>query len=116
MLKGEPSFFSTSRFPAALAATSLSKAAEEVMDTRERKELDEAWWSVAAPADEPWFRSLTFLESAARVELADCGLNGELKASKRTTSSARPAPPRAGTAEELDEEEEVEEEATAFLS
>lgn len=118
--KGDPSFFSASMFPAALAATSLSKAAEEVIDTSERKELAEAWWSVAALAvDEAWLRSLTFLESAARVELADCGLNGELKASKRTTSSPRPPPPRVGTADEaeVDEEEEVvEEEATAFLS
>lgn len=120
VVKGDPSFFSASRFPAALAATSLSKAAEEVIDTSERKELAEAWWSVAALAvEEAWLRSLTFLESAARVELADCGLNGELKASKRTTSSPRPAPPRAGTADEaeVDEEEEVvEEAATAFLS
>ncbi len=118
--KEEPSFFSASRFPAALAATSLSKAAEDVIDTSERKELAEAWWSVAALAvDEAWLRSLTFLESAARVELADCGLNGELKASKRTTSSPRPPPPRAGTADEAEVEEEeevVEEEATAFLS
>lgn len=118
--KGEPSFFSASRFPAALAATSLSKAAEEVIDTRERKELCEAWWSEAAlVVDEAWLLSLTFLESAARVELADCGLNGELKASKRTTSSPRTPPPKVGTAEEaeVDEEEDVvDEEATAFLS
>lgn len=118
--KGEPSFFSAIRFPAALAATSLSKAAEEVIDTSERKELAEAWWSVAALAvDEAWLRSLTFLERAASVELADCGLNGELKASKRTTSSPRPPPPRVGTADEaeLEEEEDVaEEDATAFLS
>lgn len=118
--KEEPSFFSASRFPAALAATSLSKAAEEVIDTSERKELAEPWWSVGALAvDEAWLLSLTFLESAARVELADCGLNGELKASKRTTSSPRPPPPRAGTADEAEVEEDdefVEEEATAFLS
>jgi len=118
--KGEPSFFSANRFPAALAATSFSKAAEEVIDTRERKELAEAWWSEAALAvDDSWLLSLTFLERAARVELADCGLNGELKASKRTTSSPRPPPPRVGTADEAEVEEEedvVEEEATAFLS
>lgn len=69
--KGDPSF-SASRFPAALAATSLSKAAEEVIDTSERKELAEVWWSVGPlVVDEAWLRSLTFLESAARVELAD---------------------------------------------
>lgn len=116
----EPSFFSARRFPAARAATSLSKAAEEVIDTSERKELAEAWWSVAALAvDEAWLRSLTFFERAARVELADCGLNGELKASKRTTSSPRPPPPRAGTAAEAeleDDDDVVEEETTAFLS
>lgn len=116
----EPSFFSARRFPAALAATSLSKAAEEVIETSERKELAEPWWSVAALAvDEAWLRSLTFLESAARVELADWGLNGELKASKRTTSSPRPPPPRAGTADEAEVDEDddvVEEETTAFLS
>ncbi|TNN89522.1 hypothetical protein EYF80_000125 [Liparis tanakae] len=95
--KEEPSFFSASRFPAALAATSLSKAAEEVIDTSERKD-------------------------AARVELADCGLNGELKASKRAASSPRPPPPpRAGAAAadeaEVEEEDDgVEEEATALLS
>lgn len=114
-----PSFFSAKRLPAALAATSLSKAAEEVIDTSERNELAEAWWSVAALAvDDAWLRSLTFLESAARVELADCGLNGELKASKRTTSSPRPPPPRADTADEaeFDEDEDVVEETTAFLS
>ena len=118
--KGETSFFSASRFPAALAATSLSKAAEEVIDTRERKELAEDWWSEAALAvDDAWLLSLTFLESAASVELADCGLNGELKASKRTTSSPRPPPPKVGTADEAEvvvEEDVVEEEATAFLS
>lgn len=118
--KEQPSFFSANRFPAALAATSLSKAAEDVIETSERKELAGAWWSVAALAvDEAWLRSLTFLESAARVELADCGLNGELKASKRTTSSPRTPPPRAGTADEAEVEEEEEvvvEEATAFLS
>lgn len=116
-VRGEPSFFSAIKFPAALAATSLSKAAEEVIDTSDRKELAEAWWSGAAPGvDEAWLRSLTFLESAASVELADCGLNGELKVSKRTTSSPRPPPPRVGTVDEVDEEEVVEEEATAFLS
>lgn len=114
-----PSFFSAKRLPAALAATSLSKAAEEVIDTSERNELAEAWWSVAALAvDDAWLLSLTFLESAARVELADCGLNGELKASKRTTSSPRPPPPRADTADEaeVDEDDDVVEETTAFLS
>lgn len=113
-----PSFFSARRLPAALAATSLSKAAEEVIDTSERKELAEAGWSVAAvDVDEAWLLSLTFLESAARVELADCGLNGELKASKRTTSSPRPPPPRADTPDEaeVDEDDDVVEE-TAFLS
>lgn len=100
LARGEPSFFSASRFPAARAATSLSKAAEEVMETSERKELAEGWWSaLPPPVDEAWLLSLTFLESAARVELADCGLNGEVKASKRTVSSPRPPPPRAGTVE-----------------
>lgn len=114
-----PSFFSARRLPAALAATSLSKAAEEVIDTSERKELAEAWWSGAAvDVDEAWLLSLTFLESAARVELADCGLNGELKASKRTTSSPRPPPPRADTPDEaeVDEDDDVVEETTAILS
>ena len=89
---GDPSFFSARRLPAALAATSLSKAAEDVMETSDRKELADVWWSPPAltaaapppppPVDDAWLRSLTFLERAARVELADCGLKGEVKPTK----------------------------------
>lgn len=119
------SFMSASRFPAARAATSLRSAAEEVRETSERKELAEAWGSAWGPARP---RSLTFLDSAASVELADCGLNGEPKASKRAAAAASSErPPVAGMEEdeedeeeedddEDEEEEQAEEAATAPLS
>lgn len=112
------SFLSASRLPAARAATSFSKAADEVMETRERKELAGLWCSTAVLLGCCccccWLRSDTFLDSAASVELADCELNGEVKASKRTTSS-EPRGPSAGievdeVTDEEDEDDEDEEE------
>lgn len=75
--------FSASRLPAALAATSFRRAAEEVMDARERKEL--AGGRCSCP--EVKLLSLTFLDKAASVELADWALKGEEKDSNRTVSS-----------------------------
>lgn len=64
------SILSARRFPAARAATSLRSAAEEVIETRERKEEPgEGWWS--DDEEVVWERSLTFLDRAASVELAD---------------------------------------------
>lgn len=75
--------FSARRLPAALAATSLSRAAEEVMEARERKEL--AGGGCSWPGVK--LLSLTFLDKAARVELADWELKGEEKDSNRMVSS-----------------------------
>lgn len=93
------SFLSASMLPVARAATSLSSAADEVMETRERKGAAEGCCCC-------WLRSDTFLESAASVELADCELKGDAKESKRTESSERP--PSGGTEEEEEDEEEEE--------
>lgn len=80
---GTSADFSASRVPAALAATSFRRAAEEVMEARERKEL------AGGGCSWPGVRllSLTFLDKAAKVELADCELKGEGKDSNRTVSS-----------------------------
>jgi hypothetical protein len=67
------SILSARRFPAARAATSLRSAAEEVIETRERKEEPVegwCWWS-DEEVEVVWERSLTFLDRAASVELAD---------------------------------------------
>lgn len=78
-------FFSAKRLPAALAATSLSRAAEEVIEARERKELAGCRWSCPGVM----LLSLTFFDNAAKVELADCELNGEEKVSNLIGSSVR---------------------------
>ncbi|KAG9344041.1 hypothetical protein JZ751_012517 [Albula glossodonta] len=102
------SFFSDRRLPAARAATSFRSAADDVMDASERKVPAGA--SVVVP-DSPL--SLTFLDRAANVELADCVLKGGAKASKRPTSSPATEEMEEDEEDEEDEGQDEEEEAIA---
>lgn len=83
--------FSARRVPAALAATSFRRAAEEVMEARERKEL--AGGGCSWPGVK--LLSLTFLDKAAKVELADWELdsigNGYLEGTGHSVPASRPA-------------------------
>jgi hypothetical protein len=80
---GNSDDFSARRLPAALAATSFRRAAEEVMEASDKKEL--AGGGCSCPGVR--LLSLTFLDKAAKVELADWELKGEEKDSNRMVSS-----------------------------
>lgn len=82
---GSKDDFSARRLPAARAATSFRRAAEEVMEASDRNEL------AGGGCSWPGVRllSLTFLDKAAKVELADWELKGEEKDSNLRLSSVR---------------------------